>query len=199
MSFSPLIDQLISGLRCLPGVGSKTAQRMAMHLLERGRDAGLQLSKTLAEALVKIQHCNQCRTYSETSACSICSNPKRDPHVLCVVETPMDLWAIEQSSYFQGRYFVLLGHLSPLDGIGPRELKLEALDLMLENPEIEEVILAISPTVEGQATCHYLHELAKKHKKNVSKIAYGIPFGGELEWVDQTTLNHAFQARQRIE
>ena len=199
MSFSPLTDALINDLKCLPGIGTKTAQRMAMHLLERGREPGLKLARTLSEALVKIQHCKSCRTFSEVDLCPICMSTKRDGSILCLVETPMDLLAVEQGHHFQGIYFVLLGHLSPLDGIGPRELKLEALEKRLEDPAIHEVILAISPTVEGQATCHYLNGLAKKYGKSVSKIAYGIPFGGELEWVDQTTLNHAFQARQLIE
>lgn len=199
MSVSPLTQNLITALKCLPGVGNKTAQRMAMHLLERGRNEGLTLSYSLNEALNKVGHCASCRTFSETTLCGLCSNHKRDKSILCVVETAMDLLAIEQGNYFQGQYFVLKGHLSPLDGIGPRELQLEDLEQKLENTEIRELILAINPTVEGQATCHYLTEMAKKQNKQVSKIAYGVPFGGELEWVDQTTLHHAFHARQFVE
>ncbi len=199
MSVSPLTQHLVNTLKCLPGVGTKTAQRMAMHLLERGRDSGLLLSQALNEALTKVGHCSDCRTFSETALCGLCNNPKRDKTVVCLVETAMDLLAIEQGNYFQGQYFVLKGHLSPLDGIGPRELQLEDLEAKLHNPLIRELILAINPTVEGQATCHYLTEMARRHNKLVSKIAYGVPFGGELEWVDQTTLHHAFHARQFVE
>lgn len=170
-----------------------------MHLLERGREPGLRLATVLHKALTEIRHCERCRTFSETQYCTLCQNPKRDPSVLCIAETPMDVLAIEQSSHFQGLYFVLGGHLSPLDGIGPEALKLHELEARLQEAEIREVILAISPTVEGQATCHYLYEMAKRLGKSVSKIAYGIPFGGELEWVDHTTLSHAFQARQWLE
>ncbi len=198
MSFSPLIQNLINSLKCLPGVGTKTAQRMAFELLMDDRNPGLKLAGALTEALTQVQQCSSCRTLSETPLCSICSNPKRDEALLCIVESPIDLLAIEQSSHFQGLYFVLGGHLSPLDGIGPHELKLDELTDKLNNSGIREVILAINPTVEGQATCHYLTELARHHGKTISQIAYGVPFGGELEWVNHTTLNHAFHARQVI-
>ncbi len=198
MSFSPLIQNLINGLKCLPGVGTKTAQRMAFELLDTNRAPGLKLAQALQEALTLVQSCQSCRTLSETALCSICTNSKRDEALLCIVESPIDLLAIEQSSHFQGLYFVLGGHLSPLDGIGPRELKLEELEDKLKNAGIREVILAINPTVEGQATCHYLTEISRQQGKTVSQIAYGVPFGGELEWVSHTTLNHAFHARQVI-
>ncbi len=198
MSFSPLIQNLIQSLKCLPGVGTKTAQRMAFELLDRDRNPGLKLAQALQAALTEVQACQSCRTLSEMALCSLCTNPKRDESLLCIVESPIDLLAIEQSSYYQGLYFVLGGRLSPLDGVGPGELKLHELEQKLQNPAIREVILAINPTVEGQATCHYLTEMSRQYHKTTSQIAYGVPFGGELEWVNQTTLNHAFNARQVI-
>lgn len=198
MSFSPLTKELIDALRCLPGVGNKTAQRMAMSLLSKDRDPGLKLASILSQALTRVQHCESCRNFSETALCTLCTSNSRSNAELCIIETPIDLIAIEQTGHFKGRYFVLQGHLSPLDGIGPKELKLNQLAAKLDSPEIEEVILAINPTVEGQATCHYLIEMAKNKDKKVSQIAYGVPFGGELEWVDVTTLSHAFHTRQEI-
>jgi recombination protein RecR len=198
MSFSPLISQLIEALRCLPGVGPKSAQRMAMHLLEKERDNGAYLAKTIIEAIEKVKRCEKCRTLCESELCKICSNNNRNHGLLCIVETPMDILAIEQSGGFSGVYFVLMGHLSPLDGIGPKELKLGQLDQYLASGEINEVILAISPTVEGQATAHYVMEMVKNHGKSVSRIAYGVPFGGELEYVDSHTLSHAFASRQLV-
>jgi recombination protein RecR len=198
MSFSPLISQLIEALRCLPGVGPKSAQRMAMQLLEKEREAGAYLANTILEALSKVERCQKCRTLCESPLCKICSNPKRNHRLLCIVETPMDILAIEQSGGFSGVYFVLMGHLSPLDGIGPNELKLEQLDQYLASDEVQEVILAISPTVEGQATTHYLMDMIKAHQKSVSQIAYGVPFGGELEYVDSHTLSHAIASRQLV-
>ncbi|MDF2940328.1 MAG: recR [Gammaproteobacteria bacterium] len=198
MSFSPLISQLIEALRCLPGVGPKSAQRMAMQLLEKDREAGVYLAKTILEASSRVTRCQKCRTLCESPLCKICSNPKRNQSLLCIVETPMDILAIEQSGGFSGIYFVLMGHLSPLDGIGPNELKLDQLDQYLASGEIQEVILAISPTVEGQATTHYLMDMIKAHRKSVSQIAYGVPFGGELEYVDSHTLSHAIASRQLV-
>ncbi|MDO8954337.1 MAG: recombination mediator RecR [Gammaproteobacteria bacterium] len=198
MSFSPLITQLIDALRCLPGVGPKSAQRMAMHLLEKERKNGAYLANTIHLALEKVGRCEKCRTLCESTLCRICSNTKRNQGLVCIVETPMDILAIEQSGGFSGIYFVLMGHLSPLDGIGPKELKLEQLDQYLAAGEINEVILAISPTVEGQATGHYIMEMVKAHGKSVSRISYGVPFGGELEYVDSNTLSHAINSRQLV-
>lgn len=198
MSFSPLLQQLIDALRCLPGVGQKTAQRMAFQLLERNREGGLKLSDKLKEALTHIQHCAICRNFSEAQICELCNNPKRDDTQLCIVETPIEVMTVEQTQTFNGRYFVLMGRISPLDGIGPRELKLDELEQRLQNNIIKEMILAINPTIEGQATCYYLSELAKKYQINVSQIAYGVPFGGELEWVDLPTIAHAFKTRQLL-
>jgi recombination protein RecR len=198
MSFSPLLQQLIEALRCLPGVGQKTAQRMAFQLLERNREGGLKLSDKLKETLTHIQHCQTCRNFSETPICDLCNNPKRDDTQLCIVETPIEVMTVEQTQTFNGRYFVLMGRISPLDGIGPKELKLDELEQRLQQNNIKELILAINPTIEGQATCYYLSELAKKYQINVSQIAYGVPFGGELEWVDLPTIVHAFKTRQFI-
>lgn len=198
MSFSPLLQQLIDSLRCLPGVGQKTAQRMAFQLLERHREAGLKLADKLKDALTHIRHCQVCRNFSELPVCKLCQNPKRDDTALCIVETPIEVLTIEQTHTFNGRYFVLMGRISPLDGIGPKELKLDELEQRLEKGDVKELILAINPTIEGQATCYYLSELAKKYQMNVSQIAYGVPFGGELEWVDLPTIAHAFKTRQLL-
>lgn len=199
MGFSPLTKELIDSLKCLPGVGTKTAQRMAMDLLLKKREPGIKLAQALTQALENVQHCGSCRNFSEAPLCALCTSPARLTSELCIIETPIDLIAIEQMGYFKGRYFVLQGHLSPLDGIGPKELRLDELEEKLSSPDILEVILAINPTVEGQATCHYLIEMCRRHHKKISQIAYGVPFGGELEWVDSTTLSHAFQTRKLID
>jgi len=198
MSFSPLLQELIQALRCLPGVGQKSAQRMSFQLLERNRTGGLKLAEVLQEALNKIQHCELCRNFSETPLCALCSNEKRDPTQLCIVESPIEVAAIEETQSFNGHYFVLMGKISPLDGIGPKELKLHELEPRLRSSPIQELILAINPTIEGQATCYYLTELARKYQLQVSQIAYGVPFGGELEWVDLPTITHAFKSRQLL-
>ncbi|MBI2380056.1 MAG: recombination protein RecR [Gammaproteobacteria bacterium] len=198
MELSPLIRQLIDALRVLPGVGPKSAQRMAFHLLERQREGGLVLSQALARAMEQIRHCVSCRTLSETELCPLCSSTRRDPSLLCVVESPADILAIEQTGGYSGRYFVLLGHLSPLDGIGPRELGLDELAERLREPELKEVILATNPTVEGEATAHYIAELAQGLPITVSRIAHGVPLGGELEFVDGGTLAHAFSGRRPL-
>lgn len=196
MSYSPLLSELIQALRCLPGVGPKTAQRMAFHLLERQRSQGLQLADSIANALEKIQHCQRCRNFTEDTLCSLCQNPKRDIHLLCIVESPADIIAIEQTASFRGRYFVLMGHLSPLDGIGPKELQLPLLQEQLQSGEVKEIILATNTTVEGEATAHYIAEMAKPFNIRISRLAHGIPLGGELEYVDSGTLLHAFQGRR---
>lgn len=192
--FSPLIQQLIQALRCLPGVGPKSAQRMAFHLLERDRENGLALAKTLQQTLTQVSRCQRCRTFSETDLCTLCSNSNRDSSLLCIVETPADVIAIEQISSYRGYYFVLMGHLSPLDGIGPNEIGIDALIQRLD-PEIKEIILATNSTVEGEATAHYIANLIKNRNIKCTRIAHGIPMGGELEYLDGNTLARALAAR----
>ena len=199
MAAEPLLNQLIESLRCLPGVGPKTAQRMALHLLERNREGGLQLASVLLEAMQKIGRCKQCRDLTELEICSVCANPGRDQSMLCVVESPVDVLAIEQATAYKGRYFVLLGRLSPLDGIGPAELGLDQLADQLENNTPAEMIIATNPTVEGEATSYYLQKMAKNHKVRVTRIAHGVPLGGELEYTDQSTLAHAFGSRLLVD
>lgn len=198
MSQSPLLDRLIGTLRCLPGVGPKSAQRMAFHLLERDRDGARSLASALNEAAEKIGHCNSCRTLSETDICTICANSGRNRALLCVVESPADVIAIEQSTGFRGLYFVLMGHLSPLDGIGPEDIGMDLLAARLDEGEIEEVILATNPTVEGEATAHFISEMVRVRNISASRIAHGVPLGGELEYVDSGTLSHAFEGRRRV-
>lgn len=198
MGFSPLINRLIEDLRCLPGVGPKSAQRMAFHLLEHDREGAQHLAATLSEAIEKVGHCQQCRTLSETDICPLCANPNRDRSQLCIVESPADVRAIEQATHYQGRYFVLMGHLSPLDGIGPTEIGLDQLEDRLKEGNITEVILATNPTVEGEATAHYIGEMAKAHGITSTRIAHGVPIGGELEYVDGGTLSHAFTGRRQL-
>lgn len=196
---SPLLSQLIDALKCLPGVGPKSAQRMAFYLLERDRDGAKNLSSALTEAVEKIGHCAMCRTLSETELCEICTSPSRDNGTLCVIETPADVFAIEHTAEFRGKYFVLMGHLSPLDGIGPAELGLDLLQARLANDEVKELILATNPTVEGEATAHYISNMAAKHQILTTRIAHGVPLGGELEYIDAGTLAHAFSGRQRFD
>lgn len=197
MNYSPLVQELIDSLRCLPGVGAKTAQRMAFHILERNRKGGQKLANTLALATEKVGHCEQCRNFTEEELCSICLSPKRQmKETLCIVEGPADVLAIEQTGDYQGLYFVLMGHLSPIDGIGPEDLGLDGLAKQLANGQFKEVILATNPTVEGEATAHYIAELATKYEVNISRIAHGVPVGGELEYVDGNTLSHALTGRK---
>lgn len=198
MAASPLIGQLIEALRCLPGVGPKSAQRMAYHLLERDRNGARQLAAALQQAADNIGHCSQCRTLTEKDICDICASPRRDRGLLCVVETPADVEAVEQATEFNGVYFVLMGHLSPLDGIGPEDIGLDRLAQRLQAGEIRELILATNPTVEGEATAHYIAELAAPLTVKVTRIAHGVPIGGELEYVDTSTLSHAFEGRRDI-
>ena len=171
---------------------------MALHLLERDRDGGHRLVDALRAALVGIGHCRLCRDLSETELCALCANPRRDRSLLCVIETPADVLAVEQATGFQGVYFVLMGHLSPLDGIGPAELGLEALEARLDEGEVREMILATNPTVEGEATAYYLAELARERGIRATRIAHGVPLGGELESVDGGTLAHAFAGRRDL-
>lgn len=198
MKYPQGLAQLIDALRCLPGVGPKSAQRMAIHLLERERPQAEALAGAITRALAEIGHCQRCRMLAEQGLCEVCRSPGRDTTQLCVVESPADVLAIEQSASFRGEYFVLMGHLSPLDGIGPAELGIELLEERLLDPALKEVILATNPTVEGEATAHFIAELAAKRRLTVSRIAHGVPVGGELEFVDGGTLAHAMAGRQTI-
>ncbi len=183
----------------MPGVGQKSAQRIAFHLLERDRDGANNLAKALAEAVDGIGHCSRCRMFTEHELCSICSASGRDASQLCAVESPADVMAIEDATGFRGLYFVLMGHLSPLDGIGPDELGLGELEEWLQQGEVQELIIATNPTVEGDATAHYLADLAARQSVQASRIAHGVPLGGELEYVDGGTLSHAFFGRRAVD
>lgn len=196
--FSPLIKELIESLRCLPGVGPKSAQKMALYLLEREHQGADRLANALREALDKVGRCSSCRTLTEEPECGICQDEERDPTRLCIVETPADVIAIESAGTFEGRYFVLLGHLSPIDGVGPEELGLDHLERMVEHNQVEEAIIATNSTVEGEATCHYIAEKLKSKNINVSRIANGVPMGGELEYVDGNTLALALEGRKKL-
>lgn len=198
MQFSPLLQQLIESLRCLPGVGPKTAQRMAFQLLERGRENGKNLAKTLTDAMQLIAHCESCRTFSETPLCKLCASPHRDDSLLCIVESPVDMVAVEQMGTYRGLYFVLMGHLSPLDGVGPEDLGIKQLLSLTSSGKIKEMIIATNPTVEGEATAHYISESVKPFQIKVTRIAHGVPLGGELEYIDSGTLAHAFAGRETI-
>lgn len=193
-----LINQLIEALQCLPGVGPKSGQRMAFHLLERNRDAAIHLADTLQTAMTSVGHCSQCRTFSEKETCDLCLSERRDTKTLCIVETPADVWAVEHSTLYKGKYFVLMGHLSPLDGIGPEDIGLDLLEGRLASDSLNEIILATNPTVEGEATAHYISEMGLSQGLKVSRIAYGVPYGGELEYVDGNTLSHAFTGRREV-
>ncbi len=199
MAYSPLLLRLIETLRCMPGVGRKSAQRIAFHLLERDRAGAGELSRALAEAVEGIGHCSRCRMLTEHEVCNICSASGRDESQLCVVESPADVMAVEDATGYRGLYFVLMGHLSPLDGIGPGELGMEALDDRLTAGTVEELIIATNPTVEGDATAHFLSDMAAKHGVQASRIAHGVPLGGELEYVDGGTLSHAFFGRRAVD
>ena len=199
MSQSPLIASLIEAFRCLPGVGPKSASRMTYQLLERDRQGAELLANTLLEAMQKITHCNRCRTFTEVEICGLCSNPKRDREKLCIVETPSDLQAIEQTASYQGLYFVLMGNLSPLDGIGPDDIGLAELAELLEQSPPKELILALSATVEGDATCHFIFNMVDSAKTEVTRIAQGVPMGGELEQIDGGTLAMSLQSRREYE
>ncbi|SDT94970.1 recombination mediator RecR [Halopseudomonas salegens] len=195
MSFSPRIRQLIDGLRGLPGVGPKTAQRMALHLLERDRGAGRQLAVALEAAMDGVGYCQRCRSLSEEDLCRLCSDPGRDDSLLCVLQSQADVWAVEQAGGFNGRYFVLKGSLSPIDGLGPEEIGIPALLASMQGRAVTEVILATNPTVEGEATAHYIAGLLRPKGIRLSRLAHGIPLGGELEFVDGGTLAHALAGR----
>ncbi len=198
MAFSPLLQQLIDALRCLPGVGPKSAQRMAMHLLERDRQGGHALAQVLDQAMERIGRCSNCRTFTEAEQCELCLSPKRDHSLICVVETPADILAIESSGGFDGSYHVLMGHLSPIDGIGPEQIGIDHLLQRVSEGDVREVVLATGTTVEGEATAYYISEQLKVIGAKVSRIAHGVPLGGDLEYIDGGTLAHAFSGRQIV-
>ncbi len=199
MSSSPSLDNLIEALQCLPGVGQKSAQRMALYLIERDKPGAKKIASSLDDALKKVSHCQRCRNFADSGLCQICSDVKRDGRLLCIVETPADVLAIESSGAFRGHYFVLLGRLSPLDGMGPEQLGLEDLESRLEDDELNEVILATSATVEGDITAQFIADIAARHNIITSRLARGIPLGGELEYVDSGTLSRALSGRQHYD
>lgn len=196
MKHSPKLTQLIDALRALPGVGPKTAQRMAFHLLQEGRMGARALADALNGSLDCVVRCRRCRMLTEGELCGICTSTQRDETLLCVVESPADVVAVEQSGSYHGLYFVLMGHLSPLDGVGPEQLGVRELEALLQEGRVRELILATNPTVEGEATAHFLSELAARLAVRASRIAHGVPMGGELEYVDGGTLAHALAGRQ---
>lgn len=198
MQFAPGLERLIDALRCLPGVGAKTAQRMAFHLLQRDREGGQRLAEAVAHALEHVGRCQRCRMFSEETLCGICQSSRRDGTLLCVVESPADVLAIEQNTDYTGHYFVLLGRLSPIDGVGPDELGITDLVPRLDAGEVREIILATGSTVEGEATAQFLADLARERDVSVSRIAHGVPMGGELEYVDAGTLTQAFTGRTQL-
>lgn len=198
MAYSSALTQLIDAFRVLPGVGTKTAQRMAFYVLQRDQDGGRQLATAVTHAIDHIHYCGQCRMFTEQALCDICANERRDASRVCVVESPADVIAIEQHTDYRGHYFVLMGHLSPIDGIGPEELGLGLLRERLTCGAAEEMILATSATVEGEATAQYVGDMARAHEITVSRIAHGVPVGGELEYVDAGTLSQAFNGRRPI-
>ena len=197
MQTSPLLTQLMEALRCLPGVGPKSAQRMAFTLLQRDRSGGMRLAQALTKAMSEIGHCADCRTFTEQDVCNICSNPRRQENgQICVVESPADIYAIEQTGQFSGRYFVLMGHLSPLDGIGPRDIGMQQVLARATDGTVQEVILATSFTAEGEATAHALSEALQRRGVRVTRLARGVPLGSELEYVDLGTIAHALADRR---
>jgi recombination protein RecR len=198
MLYPPSLSRLIEALRVLPGVGPKSAQRMAFHLLERDRDGAREIVGSVGAAIEALGHCKRCRMFAEGELCPVCATASRDRTLLCVVESPADVVAIEQSGSFRGCYFVLMGHLSPLDGVGPDEIGIEAFERLIAEGEVREVILATNPTVEGEATAHFLAEVVARFGLRASRIAHGVPVGGELEYVDGGTLAHALAGRQTI-
>lgn len=198
MGISPLVDRLIDAFQILPGVGPKGAQRMVLHLLQHNRDGGRRLAEVLGEAMAGVGHCSRCRNFSEEAVCRHCSDPRREDAVLCVLESAADVLAIEQAGGFRGRYFVLHGHLSPIDGIGPEQLGMGALRQRVRELQPAEVILATNLTVEGEATAHYIFDLLKAEVKTISRIAHGVPLGGELEYIDGGTIVHAMQGRRHF-
>lgn len=199
MPFSPTLEKLIEALCCLPGVGPKSAQRMALHLLTRDRDNAKALADNVTRSLATVQHCERCRNLADTPICHICNNPRREQDSLCIVESPADVIAIEQTHVFRGLYFVLMGHLSPIDNIGPDALGMNLLQQRVQEIRFNEVIIATNPTVEGEATAHYIQQRLKPYVSQISRIAHGVPVGGELEYIDGGTLSKSLQRRELIE
>lgn len=193
-----ILNRLVDALRCLPGVGPKSAQRMAFHLLQHQRQRGVYLATCLEQAMNQITHCQRCNNYTEHALCALCQNANRDSSLLCIVESPADVSAIEQSNAFQGTYFVLMGKISPLDGLGPDDIGLPKLKNLIIEEKITEVILALSPSVEGQTTVHFIHQLLRGVEVNMSQLAHGIPSGGELEFLDGNTIGSALRNRAAI-
>ena len=187
--------RLVNALRCLPGIGPKSAQRMVYHLLNNKRDRGMYLATCLQEAMTSIRHCNRCNNHTTQNLCSLCADSKRDPTILCIVESPADVSAIEQSQAFRGCYYVLMGKISPMDGVGPDDIGLPKLHQLITTEAIQEVILALSPTVEGQTTSHFIREFLRDTTIQVSQLAQGIPSGGELEFLDDHTIGNALRNR----
>ena len=192
------LDELVTALRCLPGVGPKAAQRMSLHLLQHDTQGGLRLADALTKALTNTRHCERCNTFTEEPLCALCASGKRDQALLCVVETPADLMMVEQTQAFSGLYFVLMGRLSPLDGVGPRDIHIERLLKRAGDGVVREVVLATNFTVEGEATAHHLGELLRARGLRVSRLARGVPVGGELEYVDSGTLAQALRDRRAV-
>lgn len=197
MKHAPLVQELIDAFTCLPGVGPRSAQRMTYALLERNREGGTRLAAALSAAMAGVRHCARCRNFAEQELCPVCADERRDQSLVCVVESPANVLAIEQSGEYRGRYFVLMGHLSPIDGIGPRELGLDQLANQVREG-VQEIILATGTTVEGEATAHYILDMARDAGVVVSRIAQGVPMGGELEFVDGATLAHALRGRRQV-
>lgn len=198
MGLSPLIDRLIEAFQILPGVGPKGAQRMVLHLLQHNRSGGGALAEVLAAAMQGVGHCERCRTFTEHELCRFCEDLRRDDTQLCVIESPADILAIEQAGGFRGRYFVLHGHLSPIDGIGPDELGVDGLQQRVRELSPAEVIIATNLTVEGEATAHFIYEMLRDDVATISRIAHGVPLGGELEYIDGGTIVHALQGRRNF-
>lgn len=192
------LGHLVEALRCLPGVGPKSAQRMVYHLLQHQRQRGLHLANCLQQAMQNIHHCNRCNNYTEETLCRLCQSTNRDFSQLCVVENPVDVAAIEQSNAFNGGYFVLMGKISPLEGMGPEDIHLPQLAELIIKENIKEVILALSPSVEGQTTVHFIQELLNSHNIKISQLAHGIPSGGELEFLDGSTIGSALRNRALV-
>ncbi|MBA2653364.1 MAG: recombination protein RecR [Tatlockia sp.] len=192
------LSRLVDALRCLPGIGPKSAQRMVFHLLQHQRQRGLHLASCLEEAMLSIKHCKRCNNYAEQDFCKLCQNPQRDLTLICVVENPADIVAIEQSSAFNGCYYVLMGKISPLDGLGPDDIGLPQLRELVIRENIKEVILALSPTIEGQTTVHFIYELLRDLSVHLSQLAHGIPSGGELEFLDGNTIGSALRNRALV-
>ena len=196
--FSPILQDLVNAFKGLPGIGVKSAQRIVFNLIQQNQEKALFLSNAIKNALDNINECSNCRMYTDSEVCEICSDQKRDSALLCVIESPADMIAIENSLSFNGRYFVLMGKLSPLDGIGPDQLKLDKLESIIKNGSVKEIILANSPTIEGEATASYILSLIEDTDIEATRIAYGVPMGGELEYVDSSTLTQALNNRSLV-